>query len=205
MNQKGTIVLASLAMAALLCLTACGQDGNTPGSSSQSSQPQGEISSSGDSSSSASQGASESQGPLSWEQAYEVALKDAGLTGDQTVLIKQEYELDDGVPKYELEFYGGGKKYEYEVHAETGAILKLDVEATGLDPSSITISQAQAKEIALAKVPGATDSDIRLELDVDDGHAIYEGKIVYQQVEYEFEIDAKTGTFLEWKMESIFD
>ena len=196
MNQKGTIVLASLAMAALLCLTACGQDGNTPESSSQSSQPQGEISSSGDSSSSASQGASESQGPLSWEQAYEVALKDAGLTGDQTVLIKQEYEL---------EFYGGGKKYEYEVHAETGAILKLDVEATGLDPSSITISQAQAKEIALAKVPGATDSDIRLELDVDDGHAIYEGKIVYQQVEYEFEIDAKTGTFLEWKMESIFD
>ena len=35
-----------------------------------------------------------------------------------------------------------------------------------------------------------------MELKIDDGQYIYEGDIVYQQTEYEFEIDANTGDFL---------
>ena len=38
------------------------------------------------------------------------------------------------------------------------------------------ISVEEAKQIALERVPGATDQDISIELDEDDGWYIYEGR-----------------------------
>ena len=35
----------------------------------------------------------------------------------------------------------------------------------------------------------------------DDGHIIYEGEIHYGNAEYEFEIDAASGTILEWTVD----
>ena len=35
----------------------------------------------------------------------------------------------------------------------------------------------------------------------DDGRQIYEGEIYYNRMEYEFEIDASTGTIIEWSAE----
>ena len=39
----------------------------------------------------------------------------------------------------------------------------------------------------------------------EDGRTVYEGKFFYNEMEYEFEIDAQTGTILEWDAESIYD
>ena len=61
--------------------------------------------------------------------------------------------------------------------------------------------QADARAAALERVPGATDTDIKMELDFDDGQYIYEGDIIYDGKEYEFEIDANTGNFLKWSEE----
>ena len=63
------------------------------------------------------------------------------------------------------------------------------------------ISVDKARSIALAKVPGASANDIRIHLDRDDGRQIYEGEIYYNRMEYEFEIDASTGTIIEWSAE----
>ncbi len=63
------------------------------------------------------------------------------------------------------------------------------------------ISVEEAKQIALERVPGATDQDISIELDEDDGWYIYEGDILYNRIEYEFEIDAETGSILKWEQE----
>ena len=57
----------------------------------------------------------------------------------------------------------------------------------------------------IARVPGATESNIRLHLDTEDGVAVYEGSIVYNNVEYEFEIDAATGKIVKWSSEPVFD
>lgn len=38
-----------------------------------------------------------------------------------------------------------------------------------------------------------------------DGYVLYEGKFFYNELEYEFEIDAQTGRILEWDVESIYD
>ena len=67
------------------------------------------------------------------------------------------------------------------------------------------ISEQEAKQIALAKVPGATDTDIFIYLDYDDGYAVYEGQIIYDGMEYEFEIRATDGVILDWDADSVYD
>ena len=63
-----------------------------------------------------------------------------------------------------------------------------------------------AKEIALAKVPGAKEENIvKLELDRNDGRPVYEIEIIYNAMEYEMEISAADGTILEFESESIYD
>lgn len=69
--------------------------------------------------------------------------------------------------------------------------------------TNVKISEADAKKAALSKVPGATEADLKMELEYDDGKYIYEGDIIHEQTEYEFEIDANTGTFLKWSKENL--
>lgn len=67
------------------------------------------------------------------------------------------------------------------------------------------ISEDEAKQIALAKVEGATEQDIRkFKSEYDNGRLEYEGKIYYDSQEYEFEIDGYTGEILEWDVETIY-
>ena len=68
------------------------------------------------------------------------------------------------------------------------------------------LSEADAKKIALEQVPGAKESDIReFEVDYDDGRLEYEGSILYDELEYEFEIDGYSGAIRSWEVESIYD
>lgn len=143
------------------------------------------------------------------DQAKQVAfdhaqVKESDLTG---LTVKKDY--DDGISIYEIEFQAGNKKYEYDIKAADGQILKTDYEIDEdyVDPQTAqtSISEEDARALALAKVQGATDSDLRIKLEKDDGRLIYEGKIVFDQTEYDFEIDAESGDFLKWEQESVYD
>lgn len=67
--------------------------------------------------------------------------------------------------------------------------------------SNVQITAEAASQMALDRVPGASAADLKIELDYDDGRYKYEGDIIYNNKEYEFEIDAVTGDFLEWSEE----
>lgn len=67
--------------------------------------------------------------------------------------------------------------------------------------ADVQLSIEKASALALERVPGATQQDLKIELDYDDAYYKYEGDIIYDQKEYEFEMDANTGEFLEWKEE----
>ena len=54
---------------------------------------------------------------------------------------------------------------------------------------ALGISIEEAEKIALERVPGASENDIRIQSDYDDGKYKYEGDIIYDGKEYEFEID----------------
>ena len=65
---------------------------------------------------------------LTQEEAQTIALQHAGLTADQVSGIRTEFEFDNGLPHYDIQFWHGLLVYEYEVHAETGAILSYEME-----------------------------------------------------------------------------
>ena len=67
--------------------------------------------------------------------------------------------------------------------------------------SGVAVTLEEAQNIALERVPGASAQNISIELDEDDGWYIYEGDIVYDGMEYEFEIDANTGNILKCEEE----
>lgn len=71
--------------------------------------------------------------------------------------------------------------------------------------ADVAVSLEEATQIALDRVPGATEQDIRINYDYDDGCQRYEGDIIYQQTEYDFEIDANTGEVIEWSEENVRD
>lgn len=72
---------------------------------------------------------------------------------------------------------------------------------SGAAAANVQISLEEATRIALERVPGATEQNISIHLDFDDGWYVYEGDIIYNRMEYEFDIDANTGTILKWEQE----
>ena len=63
---------------------------------------------------------------LTAEEAQAIALQHAGFTADQVQFLHTEYEIDDRIPQYDVQFHEGRWEYEYEIHAETGAILSFE-------------------------------------------------------------------------------
>ena len=62
----------------------------------------------------------------------------------------------------------------------------------------------RAMNIALKKVPGASNSHVKkINLDRGNGRMVYEGEIYYNGQEYEFDIDAVTGDIVKWKVDEI--
>jgi len=40
--------------------------------------------------------------------------------------LQVKYDVDDGIPEREVEFYADGFEYDYEIHAESGKIRSRD-------------------------------------------------------------------------------
>lgn len=164
-------------------------------------------------------------GAVTLEQAKQTALNHAGKTASQVTFVKTKSDWEYGRTVYEIEFiYRSGTgylEYDYEIDSTTGKILSYDYDAEGYVPSTggtgvtggtgiggqtASISADRAKQIALARVPGASTANIyEFKLDYDDGRLEYEGKIIYNTMEYEFEINASTGSIVSWDVESIYD
>ena len=157
---------------------------------------------------------------ISVDKAKEIALNHAGVKAADAIFVKAGLDWDDGRTEYEVEFYAGNTEYDYSIDATTGAIRSYDHDwddfslwnpgnnaANPSTPGTSTnnlISEAKAKEIALAKAPSGA-SVVRCHLDWDDGRYIYEIKMVSGTMEYECDINAATGVITDWDVDSIYD
>ena len=152
----------------------------------------------------ASQSGSTSE--ITEDQAKQIAFDHAQVKEEDLTNLKVKKDFDDGVSIYEVDFQAANKQYEYDIKAADGQILTTDFEIDDdyVDPNTQTaVSEADAKAAALARVEGASDSDIRIQR--DDGQLVYEGTIIYNNTEYDFEINAETGDFLSWEQDSVYD
>lgn len=186
---------------------------NTAGNTTPDTNTAGSSNTNNNTSNNTSSGTGTASAALTADQAKDKALAHAGLKQSQVTFVKSKLDWDDGRQVYDVEFYTSDyKEYDYEIDASTGEVVSYDFDAEGYAPpatgngQSGTITADQAKEKALSQVPGATVSDIReFETDYDDGRLQYEGKIYYNGMEYEFEIDGYSGAIRNWEAESMFD
>lgn len=149
-----------------------------------------------------------SGGPITEAEARAIALFQAGLTKADVRFIESKKDRHDGQSVFEVEFDAlTGEEYSYDIREADGAIVSYDYDSDR-NPSvnssgSGMLSEDQIRETVLSRVPGASAADVRLWLDEDDDRYQYEGQLVWDGMEYEFKIDAYSGSVLEWEADTV--
>ena len=141
-------------------------------------------------------------------QAKSIALTDAGIQESSALGLQIKRDWDDGRLFYKVEFRAGGLEYEYEILASDGTIWSAerdgddDWHASASSPT-VSIDAAAAKSAALshAGLSASAVTGFQCELDEDDGRYRYEIEFRANGMEYEYEIDAATGTVLKSEMD----
>ena len=62
---------------------------------------------------------------ISSERAKEIALNDARVSKNNARFKKIELDTEDGMLVYEIEFYADNVRYQYEIDAHSGNIVKF--------------------------------------------------------------------------------
>ena len=148
---------------------------------------------------------------ITLEKAKEIAVDYLELSG-KVVFTDVDEKPDDG--KYELEFTCDGVEYDVKINAHTGKVLKIardDVDDDGRPAKPvqstrnskgekfITLEKARKnalKHLDLDKNAVFTDT----EQDLDDGR--YELEFTCDGVEYEVDVDARTGEVIRVEKEA---
>lgn len=162
------------------------------------------------------------------DAAKSIAFKHANVADSSVRDLEAELDKEDDRMIYEVDFESGNVEYEYDIDAYTGEILKYDHDYddskilsnipansgssssnnnskntthTGTSTKKQYISKDAAKNIAFehADIIVSSIRDLKVELDEDDGHMVYEVDFESGNMEYEYDIDAYTGEILKWE------
>lgn len=156
---------------------------------------------------------------ITLEEAKEIALRNANLNESEVTFINSRLETDNGIKKYDIEFYHENKEYDYEINALDGSIIEMDFDVenynisqeqnktednnSNLNTNEVSISEEKAKEIALDNANLTIDQVTfkKVEIDFDDGIKKYDIEFYYNNKEYSYEIDANTGSILAYEQD----
>lgn len=154
--------------------------------------------------------------------AAQAALKHAGLAAvPQNALIVTP-DVDDGRAVYDVNFHDGAAyKFDYEIDANTGAILKAErkalpkalpsaaapiVPAVPAATASKTATEAEAKAVVLAQA-GVSEGEIkryRAKFEIDDGVPQWEIEFRAGEYEYEATVNAATRTIIDFERDKVW-
>lgn len=149
------------------------------------------------------------RGYIGRDAAKKAALTHANKTDSAISDYRCEFDWEDGVMIYEIEFRADGLEYDYEINAATGAVIRCETERddhvqTGNVPSgavsfSSEIGKDAAKDIALRHA-GLTSGDIaryECSYERENGTMVYEIEFKSGGYEYSYDIDAATGRIVD--------
>lgn len=160
-------------------------------------------------------------------EAENIALTDAGVERDNAYFERTEFDREDGIYVYEIEFRvsdtSGYAEYDYVVRASDGTILEKDIDgavssttssetAVSTADTSVTTTTTTtdtdgletAKSTALADA-NLTESDVtftKAKLDNEDGQQTYDIEFYTNEAEYDYEISASDYTIVDKSVET---
>lgn len=149
------------------------------------------------------------------EEAMKIAYTHAKVDSNKVKLEDIEFDTEDGLIVYEIEFKVGNTEYEYDIHAVTGEIIHYSKDADNDDDkdeknnnnkseSSSYIGKEKAKAAAFThgKVTENQVTNLEIDFDHDDNKAVYEIEFETNDAEYEYVIDAITGAVIKSEKEA---
>ena len=116
------IIVLGCSLLLALSLTACGRDSNMKDDIKDGMSA---IESTADNLMNGGK-TSSTDAKITENDAKAAAFKDAGVNESDATGVRVDLDRDDGILKYEVDFYVGGTEYDYEINAETGEIISSD-------------------------------------------------------------------------------
>ena len=107
-------------------------------------------------------------------KAKQIALANAGVSESEITGFRIHREYDDGIVKYEIDFYVGNVEYDYDINAYTGDVIKAE------------------KDLENDYVPSSGSNTSGTYRDDDDQYKVENGKVYeYDDGRWEYEEDKK--------------
>lgn len=209
-KKFGGIVAVVAVAAIVIAISANAVDERTDGRQDLAATAQTEAAASG----TVQTGTSQAR-DVTEESARQTALDHAGITASDITTSSVRTDIDDGRSVYDVEFLTASDKYDYEIDAVTGEIIKHEKEAlqnnrtdssTGNTTSGSTsagnttsgsdIGKDKAQSIALdhAGVKASQATIRKVTRDYEDGVPVYDVEFITSEWEYSYEIQASDGT-----------
>ncbi len=138
--------------------------------------------------------------------AKAAAVKATGVPEDSVCFTKAWLDFDDGIQQWEIEFVSNGNKYEIDLNAADGSMIKNSMQP--VENGAVLnggISSDEAKSAALAAA-GVNTPDVvftKIKGDFDDGIQKWEIEFVSSGKKYEVELNAADGSPLEMSQEML--
>ena len=132
------------------------------------------------------------------DYALSIALEDAGLSEDDVTVEDVEKGTEQGASVYEIEFWTDSKDYEYDIAVADGEIVKVSWEYFEPSADGKQISQAQAKNIAVADA-GVNEKKTSFRKNrngTEKGVPVYEFEFEDDTAEYKYDIAKQGGKIL---------
>ena len=123
------------------------------------------------------------QGPLTMEQAKQVALDYAGVKAADATFTKAHRDYDNGRQVYEIEFYVGSTEYDMDVDVNTGRVTDFSTEYHGVYNPPVSGSQPVYTQPA-APTYGYYDDDL-YDFDYDDMYDVYDYDDMYDVYDFD--------------------
>lgn len=156
---------------------------------------------------------------LSETEIKEIVIKNTKEERDNIHFTNIDLDTEENL--YEVEFYyvGQNTEYEYKINAKTGQIIYSNFNSSknnentktnntnnnSNSSSSNEITLDEAKKIALEDA-GLNENDViytETKTDFDDNQKIYDLEFIYNNQEYNYEIDAITGEIISYDKDNI--
>ena len=142
------------------------------------------------------------------DEAKAIALQDAGVSESDVVFVRVERDRDDG---RSCMTWSSMPAIRSTITRSTAPTRDLVSRISTLNPTPSPAGTARSSPWrrpgtwCLPRCPALPPRMCASPWTRDDGRQTYEGELYYNQMEYEFEMDASTGNFIEWSAEAGID